>query len=152
VVTGALLSAHMIIFWLSQDSNITPPVCLTAFAAAAIAKTRPMSTGVVAWKLAKGLYLMPILFAYTPFLTGTPVEVGTVFVVALLGVWALGTAIEGYFEAPVPWYGRLGLVAAGVALLWPGAWSLNAAAGAAVIVLIGLNILAARRRGAAAMA
>ncbi|MGB0732702.1 MAG: TRAP transporter permease, partial [Pontibacterium sp.] len=58
-----LVAAHMIIFWLSQDSNVTPPVCLTAFAAAAIAKTPPMSTGFMAWKVAKGLYLVPLLFA-----------------------------------------------------------------------------------------
>ena len=45
LITGALLSAHMIIFWLSQDSNVTPPVCLTAFTAAAIAKSPPMATG-----------------------------------------------------------------------------------------------------------
>lgn len=38
-LTMALVAAHMIIFWLSQDSNVTPPVCLTAFAAAAIAGT-----------------------------------------------------------------------------------------------------------------
>ena len=145
IITGALLSAHMIIFWLSQDSNVTPPVCLTAFAAAAIAKTPPMSTGVVAWKLAKGLYLMPILFAYTPFLTGTGTEVGVIFVVALLGVWALGAAIEGYLEAPIPWYGRLGLFAGGVALIYPGSWELNVAGAAGVILLMGLNIVIGRR-------
>ena len=54
-----LLTSHMIIFWLSQDSNVTPPVCLTAFAAAAIAKTPPMKTGLMAWKIAKGLYIVP---------------------------------------------------------------------------------------------
>jgi len=110
-----------------------------------------MSTGVVAWKLAKGLYLMPILFAYTAFLTGTPTEVALIFVVALLGVWALGVAIDGYFEAPVPWYGRLGLAAAGVALLWPGLWALNGAAAATVVALLSLNVFASRR-GAAARA
>ena len=41
----SLLSAHMIIFWLSQDSNVTPPVCLAAFTGAAIAGTPPMATG-----------------------------------------------------------------------------------------------------------
>lgn len=40
-----LLSAHMIIFWLSQDSNVTPPFCLAAFTGAAIAGTPPMATG-----------------------------------------------------------------------------------------------------------
>jgi TRAP-type uncharacterized transport system fused permease subunit len=61
-----LLSAHLIIFWLSQDSNLTPPVCLAAFAAAAIAKTPPMETGLVSWKIGKGLYIIPLLFAFTP--------------------------------------------------------------------------------------
>ncbi|WP_372972760.1 hypothetical protein [Marinobacter sp.] len=58
-LTMALVAAHMIIFWLSQDSNVTPPVCLTAFAAAAITGTPAMRTGLTAWKIAKGLYIVP---------------------------------------------------------------------------------------------
>ncbi|MEO0830831.1 MAG: TRAP transporter fused permease subunit, partial [Pseudomonadota bacterium] len=54
IALSALLSAHMIIFWLSQDSNVTPPVALAAFTAAAIAKAPAMGTGVASWKLAKG--------------------------------------------------------------------------------------------------
>mgnify|MGYP003312551587 FL=1 len=56
LLTGMLLSAHLIIFWLSQDSNVTPPVCLASFAAAGIAGTRPIATGLTSWKVAKGLY------------------------------------------------------------------------------------------------
>ena len=67
----ALLSAHMIIFWLSQDSNVTPPVCLAAFTGAAIAGTPPMATGLCSWKIAKGLYIVPLLFAYTPLIGGS---------------------------------------------------------------------------------
>ncbi|PJA60660.1 MAG: C4-dicarboxylate ABC transporter permease, partial [Rhodobacterales bacterium CG_4_9_14_3_um_filter_71_31] len=83
-LTAALLSAHMIIFWLSQDSNVTPPVCLAAFTAAAIAKGPPMGTGFTAWKLAKGLYIVPVLFAYTPFLSGDPWQALEIFLFALL--------------------------------------------------------------------
>jgi len=54
VMTTFLLTAHLIVFWLSQDSNVTPPVCLAAFTAAGIAKSPPMATGVEAWKIAKG--------------------------------------------------------------------------------------------------
>ncbi len=54
LLTGMLLSAHLIIFWLSQDSNVTPPVCLASFAAAGIAGTNPMATGLTSvWKVAK---------------------------------------------------------------------------------------------------
>lgn len=121
VLTTALLSAHMIIYWLSQDSNVTPPVCLTAFAAAAIAKTKPMATGFVAWKVAKTLYIVPLLFAYTPFLSGDPWVALEIFFFGLMGIYALVAALEGHAEAPVPWWQRIVLVAIGFALLWPNA-------------------------------
>jgi TRAP transporter 4TM/12TM fusion protein len=61
-----LIAAHMIVYWYSQDSNITPPVCVAAFAGAAIAGSDPWKTGWTAFKFAKLLYVMPILFAFTP--------------------------------------------------------------------------------------
>ena len=94
-LTTALLSAHMIVFWLSQDSNVTPPVCLTAFAAAGIAETPPMRTGLVAWKIAKSLYAIPVLFAYTPFLAGDIGLALEIFLFAAIGIYALTGAIRG---------------------------------------------------------
>lgn len=114
-----LLSAHMIIFWLSQDSNVTPPVCLTAFAAAAIANTPPMATGVMAWKIAKGLYVVPVLFAYTNFIGGSAIDVLTIFVFALFGMYALVGFMEGHLEGHLPLIPRLVSGAAGLGLLWP---------------------------------
>jgi TRAP transporter 4TM/12TM fusion protein len=61
-----LLAAHMIVYWFSQDSNITPPVCVAAYAGAAIAGADPWKTGWTAFKFAKLLYVMPLLFAFTP--------------------------------------------------------------------------------------
>ncbi len=140
VITSALLAAHLIIFWLSQDSNVTPPVCLTAFAAAAIAKTPPMRTGVTSWKLAKGLYLMPILFAYTAFIGGSALEVFAVFVAAVLGVYALGAAIEGHMEAPLNWPLRILAACAGTVLMWPGLPLLSIGGGIVVIALLAWSI------------
>ena len=96
--TFALLSAHMIIFWLSQDSNVTPPVCLAAFTAAAIAKTPPMQTGLYSWKLAKGLYIVPILFAYTPMLGGSWADDFTIFFFAVIGLYAFAGGFQGFLE------------------------------------------------------
>ena len=118
-LTVALLSAHMIIFWLSQDSNVTPPVCLATFAAATIAKSPPMATGLTAWKLAKGLYIVPVLFAYTPFLSGDWDMALRIFGFGVLGVYAFAGALEGYLEGPVSWKLRAVLVLAGGLLLWP---------------------------------
>jgi TRAP-type uncharacterized transport system fused permease subunit len=85
-MTMYLLSAHLIIFWLSQDSSLTPPVCLAAFATAGIAGTPPMRTGVESWKLGKGLYIVPILFAFSPLVSGSWPERFEVFFVGMAGI------------------------------------------------------------------
>jgi TRAP transporter 4TM/12TM fusion protein len=70
-----VLTAHLIVLWLSLDANITPPVALGPFAAAAIAGADPMKTGWSCFRFAKIIYLMPVLFAYTHILlTGTPAQ------------------------------------------------------------------------------
>ncbi|UTW13190.1 TRAP transporter permease [Marinobacterium rhizophilum] len=148
VLSMALLSAHMIIFWLSQDSNVTPPVCLTAFAAAAIAKTPPMATGFTAWKIAKGLYVVPLLFGYTNLIGGSAEEVLRVFVFALFGLYAFVGFMEGYLESRLNLPLRLVCGAAGVAMLWPHElWSVDLA-GLAVFVALFIY----SRRGIAASA
>lgn len=151
LITAALLSAHMIIFWLSQDSNVTPPVCLTAFAAATIAKSPPMATGVTAWKLAKGLYLVPVLIAYTPFLYGSLDQVLLIFAGAVIGVYALGSALEGHMEAPLTWIERLIAAIAGTVLMWPGIPVASLVALAVLIVLFALNLRRDRTRALASV-
>ena len=98
LLTGMLLSAHLIIFWLSQDSNVTPPVCLAAFAAAGVAGTRPMATGFTSWKLSKGLYLVPLLLAYSPLVTGDFWERLQEFVWASLGLYALAGLLHWHLD------------------------------------------------------
>jgi TRAP transporter 4TM/12TM fusion protein len=106
-VTMYLLSAHLIIFWLSQDSNLTPPVCLAAFAAAAIAKTPPMRTGFVSWKVGKGMYIIPLLFAFTPLITGNWIERFEVFSFALLGIMSFSIVMEGYWDKKINIFQRI---------------------------------------------
>ena len=144
-LTTALLSAHMIIFWLSQDSNVTPPVCLTAFAAAAIAKTPPMATGLTAWRVAKGLYIVPVLFAYTPFLAGDFWLALWIFSYGSIAVYALAGAIEGFMEAPLSWPERALLAALGVFLLWPTPDLWNLLGLAAFVLLFASHLWLCRR-------
>ncbi len=118
-VTAALLSAHMIVFWLSQDSNVTPPVCLAAFAAAGIAKTPPMGAGFAAWRIAKGLYVIPLLFAYTPLIGGSAGEIALIALFTSFGLYAATAAMEGYLEGPMSVLGRLAAITLALILLWP---------------------------------
>lgn len=119
LLTAILLSAHMIIFWLSQDSNVTPPVCLTAYAAAAIAGTSQIRTGFTAWKLAKGLYIVPVLFAYTPFLYGDWPTALNIFAFSMVGMYAFAAAFQGHLETDHGLPMRLVLAVLAIAMLFP---------------------------------
>lgn len=141
VLTTTLLSAHMIIYWLSQDSNVTPPVCLTAFAAAAIAKTPPMATGFTAWRIAKGLYIVPILFAYTPYLSGDWLIGLEITFFAMFGIYALAAGFEGHAEHPIPHWLRPVIFLIGAFLIWPTG---RLSQIIAVIALVAIMILAAK--------
>ncbi len=143
-LSAALLSAHMIIFWLSQDSNVTPPVCLTAFAAAGIAGSPPMATGLAAWKIAKGLYVIPLLLAFTPLIGGSPLEQFEVFLFAVPGFYAMTGAFEGYLEHPVGLAGRVALAGLAALLFWPGL-----AVVAKLLALAALAAMVAAQRRAA---
>jgi len=83
------IAAHMIIYWLSQDSNISPPVCIAAFAGATIAEAPMWKTAWSAFKFAKFLYLGPILFAYVPAfsLNGSTMEIIIAFTAITIGVF-----------------------------------------------------------------
>jgi TRAP transporter 4TM/12TM fusion protein len=136
---AALLSAHMIIFWLSQDSNVTPPVALAAFTAAAIAKAPAMATGFASWKLAKGLYIVPLMMAYTPFLSGDWGVMLVIFGFGVLGIYALAGAMQGCMEAPLNPALRIVAGVAGAACVWPAPLWVHLMAGAVVIALVAYN-------------
>jgi TRAP transporter 4TM/12TM fusion protein len=136
LITGMLLSAHLIIFWLSQDSNVTPPVCLVAFTAAAIAGTPPMRTGLTAWKIAKGLYLIPVLFAFTPLITGSWSDRLAVFGFACLGLYALAGILQWHLEAKLNVVSALLLLASATLLLWAPLGITAHLFGAAMLVAI----------------
>ena len=95
-----LIAAHMIVYWFSQDSNITPPVCVAAYAGAAIAGADPWRTGWTAFKFAKLLYVMPVLFAFTPAILfeGKPLNAPT-FQDEIMG--AMVTEIHVAVDQPV---------------------------------------------------
>ena len=143
-MTVYLLTAHLIVFWLSQDSNVTPPVCLAAFTAAGIAGSRPMATGVEAWKIAKGLYVVPLMFAYTPLIGAEPLEAARIGLFALFGVYALNALIQRHAEAPLAWWAWPALIGGGALAFVPLAWLPNLAGAALVAAVI---VLGRPRRG-----
>jgi len=131
-----LLIAHLIIFWLSQDSNVTPPVCLAAFAAAGIAGSKPMATGFQSWKIAKGLYIVPLLFAYTPIVSGSVPEILLVSFFALFGIYAINALIQLYSEFKLAWWHIILLIVGVVGCFWPLNWPANLLGACSVVIVI----------------
>ncbi|MDD9302167.1 MAG: TRAP transporter fused permease subunit [Desulfobacter sp.] len=91
------IAAHMIVYWLSQDSNITPPVCIAAFAGATIAKANMWKTAFTSFKFAKFLYLGPLLFGYVPgfSLDGSSMDIIKAFVAIFFATWAYSWFLSG---------------------------------------------------------
>ncbi|QDL93019.1 TRAP transporter fused permease subunit [Paroceanicella profunda] len=141
-----LLISHLVVFWWSQDSNVTPPVALAGFAGAAIANASPMETSVQAWKYAKGLYLIPLFMVYNPsIIEGGPLPLvlwnGFIVILALV---AFAAALEAFLFAPMALWQRLLLVPGVVAIFWRSL-PLEVAGAALIVLLLAMNWRAARR-------
>lgn len=107
-----ILAAHLIIFWFSQDSTITPPICMTAFVAARIAQASPMRTGWECVLIAKALYIIPFVFAYGDLLSDSIPEI-LFDAMVLFGTFAIMPIfVEGYYWRRLTWLER-GVLAVG---------------------------------------
>ncbi len=132
------LNAHLMILWLSQDSSLTPPFALGAFIAAGIAGSDPTRTGFTAVLLAKPLYVVPFMMAYSPILMdpGTPWwDILIVWATGFVGFYCLAVAMEGYFRRKLTWLERALFAGAAIGFFFQ-LWWIKAAA----VALLGLGI------------
>ncbi len=121
-----LLAAHMFVYYFGVMADITPPVCLAAYAAAGISGGSPLRTGVWSLRIAISGFIVPYMFVLNPallLLDVTWTEAVTVFITALVGVTALGAAVAGYMDRPLNMLVRALLLAAGLALLAGNLWA-----------------------------
>jgi TRAP transporter 4TM/12TM fusion protein len=131
----APLTAHMLVFWVAVQSNVTPPVALAAIAAAGIAKSDPWKTGWTACKLASWIYLMPFLFVYTSLLNvGWNFNFMLTVFDCIIALFAWGAALEGYLFKSTSLFERICLFGAALGLLHEGV--ISDVIGAALFVLV----------------
>ncbi len=130
------IAAHMFAFYFGVVSTITPPVALAAFAAAAIAKTRPMATAVEATRVGIAKYLAPLIFVYNPSLlfVGPLWLTALSAVVAFAGLWVLSIGLEGWYHGALGWPRRGPVIAAAAMILFPPTTALFGLPGYWVIV------------------
>ena len=92
------LAVHIFVLYCGMLSFITPPVALCAFAAATIAEAPPMKIAVTACRLGGAIFILPFFFVIDPVLVmqGEPLEIVLAVLTASLGMFLLGSALEGY--------------------------------------------------------
>ena len=116
------LTAHFFIFYFAVMSAITPPVALAAYAGAAIAQSDPMRTSVESFKMGLAAFIVPFMFFSSPelLMQGSVMGIIHVAIGALLGVYLLSSAVQGWYFGPLNLALRAVLVVAALAMIDSG--------------------------------
>lgn len=159
------VAVHLFMLYWGMVSFITPPVSLAAFVAAGIAKAAPIEVGLRSVRLGSTMYFVPFFFVLNPalILRGDPWEIAVVVGTAVLGIWLIASAIEGYLFG----LGRMDmgigggiarvmLFASGMAMALPGGGELGLShvqlAGLGVVLAVAGALVALANRRIAARA
>jgi len=147
------LATHLFVLYYGIISEVTPPVCTSAYAAAAIANSNPWKTGFAAFRLSNAKIMVPFVFCYSPaMLIVLPGTTWADFLQTTLtcaaGVFVLGMAFTGYVNRPIAMALRLLLGFAGLMLVVPGTYT-DLLAVAIVVPILGWLVLSGRKGTAA---
>jgi TRAP transporter 4TM/12TM fusion protein len=138
------MAAHMFIFYMGVTSDLTPPTCLSPFAAAAIAGSPPMATAWQAMRLGTVLFIVPFMFVYSPelLMIGSWPEILFAFARAGLGVFCLAAGLQGWLRRRATALERALLITAGILLVVP---NLMADAGGLLLLALVWGLQSLRR-------
>ncbi len=118
-----LVAVHMFVFYFGIMADVTPPVGLASFAAAAISKGDPLKTGFQAFFYSIRTALLPFLFIFNTdllLIDVGPVLAVFVFIVALIAMLLFAAATMNYFIVPSRLYESAALLLAAFVLFQPG--------------------------------
>lgn len=121
-----LIAVHLFVFYFGLMADVTPPVGLASFAAAAIAKHDPIQTGITAFYYSMRTAILPFLFIFNTQLlliglTGPFHLILTIFI-AIVAMLVFAAATQGYFLTKTRWYETLALLLVCFTLFRPGFW------------------------------
>lgn len=134
------IAAHMFVFYFGIVADITPPVCLAAYAGAGIARGNPMRTGVTAFKLAIAAFIIPYVFVMNPVLLLQDWTFATLLpplITAIIGMVAISAAIMNFFVDRTKILERFALVTGGIMAVYPNDIWISLG-GIGIIAIVGL--------------
>ena len=116
------LAAHLFVFYFGTIAGITPPMAPDAFVAAGIADSPMMKTALTACRLALVIFIIPYIFVYNNalLLIGNIGQIVWVSLTALLGVFALASAVQNYMGGRLSFLFRVVLFGSSLLLIMPG--------------------------------
>lgn len=121
-----LIAVHMFVFYFGLMADVTPPVGLASFAAAAIARTDPIKTGVTAFYYSMRTAILPFLFIFNTQLLligiGSWWQLLLTIVSATVAMLVFAAATQGYFLVRSRWYESVLLLLVTFTLFRPGFW------------------------------
>src|SRR6056297_1329277 len=132
-----IVAAHLFIFYYGCMASVTPPVALSSYLAAAIAKGNAVKTALNGLKLASAAFILPFIFALSPellMLNSTVMKTVVVVLTSLAGIYALAASLENYALGYLNTYERIPMFAAALLLLVPS--TITDIAGIAILTLI----------------
>ena len=126
------LAVHLFLMYWGMISFITPPVSVGAYAAASVAQSDPIRTGLEAMRLGAVIYFLPFFFVLNPVLVLQGLNLVDFLIAmgtALVGITFIAAGLQGYLvgvgkigDGLVGWLTRIPLVVGGVLIGWPGIW------------------------------
>ena len=131
------IAAHLFIFYYCCLSLLTPPICTTAFTAAAIAKSPPMKTGFESVRFGIVLFTLPFLFVYNSglLMEGSLAQIVYASVIAGFGVYALAVGAQGFLFRKIGLLKRAIYITASILLFFPS-YTLTVVGGVIFAVLL----------------
>jgi TRAP-type uncharacterized transport system, fused permease components len=118
-----MLTAHFFVFYFAVVSAITPPVALASYAAAGISGANPMETSMASFKIGIAAFIVPFMFFYNSaiLMDGSTFEVLRAGLTAIVGVFLLSSAVQGWFIGTrVVWFLRILLTIAALTMIEGG--------------------------------
>ncbi|MBX3603424.1 MAG: TRAP transporter permease [Rubrivivax sp.] len=121
-----LIAVHLFVFYFGLMADVTPPVGLASFAAAAIARSDPIKTGVTAFYYSMRTAILPFLFIFNTQLlmiglTG-PLHLAMTIASAVVAMLVFAAATQGYFLVRTRWWETIALLLVTFTLFRPGFW------------------------------